>query len=152
VARGREVVLSLDHPRREAVGEQVSESAMALVELLRVAAVQPLEPARELVSRGVEHEVVVRRHEAERVHRPAEPLDAPAKVSEELPAVGVVAKDVAAAGTPRDDVEVPVRERRAENPGHDVDESRRAVDAAPMWKNFNALGTSAPSVADVSRV
>jgi hypothetical protein len=40
-----EVVLVLDDPRREAVGEQVSEPAMAFVEVLRVAAVQQLEPA-----------------------------------------------------------------------------------------------------------
>jgi hypothetical protein len=40
-----EVVLVVDHPRREAVGEQMSEPAVAFVELLREAAVQQLEPA-----------------------------------------------------------------------------------------------------------
>jgi hypothetical protein len=40
-----EVALVVDDPRREAVGEQVSKAAMAFVELLRVAAVQQLEPA-----------------------------------------------------------------------------------------------------------
>jgi hypothetical protein len=77
----REVALVVDDPAGEAVGEQVSGSAMAFVELLRVPAVQELHPARHGVAGGVEHEVVVRRHEAERMHRPAEALDAALKVA-----------------------------------------------------------------------
>jgi hypothetical protein len=68
---------------------------MALVELLRVAAVQPLQPARELEPGGVEHEVVVGRHQAQRVDRPVEALDAAPEVREKPTPVGVVEKDVA---------------------------------------------------------
>ncbi len=46
VAAGlEEVALVVDDPRREAIGEQMPEPAMAFVELLRVPAVQQLEPA-----------------------------------------------------------------------------------------------------------
>jgi hypothetical protein len=41
----REVVLVLDDAAGEAVGEEVAEPAVPLVELLRVAAVQELHPA-----------------------------------------------------------------------------------------------------------
>jgi len=118
-----EVVLVFDDPGREAVGEQVSETAVAFVELLRVAAVQQLEPAREPLPRRVEDEVVVRRHEAEGVDRPVEPVDAAPEVREEVTAVGVVLEDGAARGAARDHMEVPVGERRAENASHDSDET-----------------------------
>jgi hypothetical protein len=101
----------------------VSETAVAFVELLRVAAVQLLEPVRQLLPRRVEDEVVVRGHEAEGVDRPVEPLDASPEVREELTSVGVVAEDVAAGDAARDHVEVPVGEQCAGYAGHDSDES-----------------------------
>jgi hypothetical protein len=61
----------------------VSEAPVALVERLRVAALETLEAARELGLGAVQDEVVVRRHEAERVQRPAVSLDAHPHVGQE---------------------------------------------------------------------
>jgi hypothetical protein len=113
-----EVALVVDHSRREAAGEEMPEAAMSFVERLRVAAVQTLEPPRELRLRRVQDDVVVRRHQAESVHRPPEPLRARAKEREEVPAVGVVDEDVAPSDAARHHVEVAVGKARAENAGH----------------------------------
>jgi hypothetical protein len=91
---------------------------MSFVELLRVAALQPLHSTREVGPGGVEHEVEVRRHEAEGVDRPVEAVGAAAKVEEELAPVGDVEEDVASLDAARQHVEVPIRERRAENARH----------------------------------
>ena len=97
VAAGRaEVALAPDRPRGEAVCEQVSEAPVALVERLRVAALQALEATREVRPRAVEHQVVVRRHEAEGVERPAVPLRARPQMGQKRAPVGVVAEDRAA--------------------------------------------------------
>lgn len=125
---------------------------MAFVELLRVAAVQLLDPAREPVSRRVEDEVVMRRHEAEGVDRPVEPLDASPEMREELTAVEVVVEDVAARDATRDHVEVTVGEKCAKHPRHGFDESSRLTAGEGMWTNWHALGAPALSRADVSRV
>ena len=81
---------------------------MALVELLRISAVQALHAAGECVASGVEDEVIVRRHQAERLHRPVEAFDGTAEMAEELTAILVVAVDVAAACAAGEHVEVPV--------------------------------------------
>ncbi len=60
---------------REAVGEEVAETHMALVEQLRVSAVQALNPTREVDSPGVNDDVIVRRHQAEGMDDPAIALD-----------------------------------------------------------------------------
>ena len=102
---------------------------MAFVELLRVAAIQQLEAARERVPRGVKDEVVMRGHQAEGVDRPVEPLDASPEMSEELAAVGVVAKDGAPVDATSDHVEVPVGKQHARQASHDSmkpDEERMA--------------------------
>ena len=75
-ARGREVVVPFDHPRREAVAEQVSGSAMALVESQRVDAVQAVEPPGEVGGCRLDDHVVVGGHQAEGVDVPAEARDA----------------------------------------------------------------------------
>jgi hypothetical protein len=92
-ARSAQVALSLDHPRGEAVGEEVPEPLVALVERLRVAALQALEPARELRAGAVDDEVVVRRHETQGVNRPPVALGARAHVREEGAPIVVVSKD-----------------------------------------------------------
>jgi hypothetical protein len=81
---------------------------MSVVERLRVPAFQQLEAAGQLGLRGVEDEVEVCRHEAERVHRPPVPLDAPRYELEEVTTILVVAEDRAAVDATREDVEVPV--------------------------------------------
>lgn len=118
-----EIALVVDHPRCEAAGEEVPETAMSLVEGLRVAAVQALEPARELRLGRVEDDVVVRRHEAERVDCPPETLCARAQEREEVPAVGVVDEDPAPVDAAREHVEVAVGKARAGNARHPSDES-----------------------------
>jgi hypothetical protein len=148
----REVVLVLDDAAGEPVGEQVPESAVSPVELLGVAAVQELHPAREGVAAGVEDEVVVRRHQAERVHLPPEAIDAAAEVRQEVAAVGRVEEDVAAGGSARVDVEVAVGERRAENAGHVSDESGRSAPERSVWIDRRTLVAVTTSAADVSRV
>ena len=67
---------------------------MALVELLRIASVQELHAARERVAGRAEDEVVVRRHQAERLHRPVEVLHGAAEVAEKLAAILVVVVEV----------------------------------------------------------
>jgi len=96
LAGGAQVALTLDRPRGEAVGEQVSVAPVALVERLRVTALQTLDATRELRPGAVEDEVVVRRHEGEGVERPAVALGARPQVGQERAAVGVVAEDRAA--------------------------------------------------------
>jgi len=82
VARVPEVALIVDGAGGEAAGEEGAKSPVALVEGLGVEAQQPLETAGELGLRAVEDEVVVRRHQAERVHRPAIALGAEEDVCE----------------------------------------------------------------------
>jgi hypothetical protein len=60
-ARGSEVALVLDRTSGEAAGEERAESAVAVVEALRVVAEQALEAAGELGLGAVEDDVVVRR-------------------------------------------------------------------------------------------
>jgi hypothetical protein len=117
-ARGEQVALPVDRSGGEAVGEQVAEAPVALVEGLRVAALEALDAAGELRLGAVEDEVVVRRHQAERVHRPVEALGAGSDVGEEEAPVVVVAEDRAAVDAARHHVEVPVRQRGSRHPRH----------------------------------
>jgi hypothetical protein len=117
-AGGVEVVLAVDRAGGEAVGEQVAEAPVALVELLGVAAEEPLQTARELRLGAVEDQVIVRRHETERVQLPAEALDAGLQEDEEPAPVVVVAEDRAAVDAARHDVEVAVRKRGPRHASH----------------------------------
>jgi hypothetical protein len=115
VGAGRvEVALCLDHARREAVSNEVSETAVSLVEALRVDAVQPFHPSREVGAARFEDEMEVRGHQAERVHLPVEAGDAAMEEREEEAAVFVVAEERDAAGATCNDVEEAVGERGAE--------------------------------------
>lgn len=96
----------------------MSETIMALVEQLRVAAIQTLEAARELDARGVKHEVVVRRHQAERVDRPVEAFDAGAHMRQEHSPVGIVSDDGASVDPARDHMEVAIRKCGSKHPWH----------------------------------
>jgi hypothetical protein len=124
-AGGDQVALTVDRPRREAVGEEVPEASVALVERLRVAPLEALDAARELGLGAVEDEVVVRRHQAERVHRPAVALGAAVDVGEEEAPVVVVPEDRAAVDAACHHVEVPVRQRSSRHPRHAAPSNRR---------------------------
>jgi hypothetical protein len=151
-AGGVEVALALDRACREAVGEQVAEAHVALVERLRVAAEKTVHSSRQLGLGAVEDEVEVGRHQAERVHRPAEALDATVEAGEEEAPVVVVAVDRAAVHAARDHVEVAVGERRTRDAGHDADESARGACAVAVRSNRRTLLTFDMSAQDVARV
>ena len=122
VGAGRvEVALGLDHAGREAVGDEVPETAVSLVEPLCVDTVEALHPFGEVEAARFEDEVEVRCHQAEGVHFPVKAGDATAEEREEEAAVLVVAEERDAAGATRDDVEEAVGERGAEQA---CDESR----------------------------
>jgi hypothetical protein len=87
------MVFALDRPGRKPVSEEVAESDMTLVEPLCVAAVEALNPARELDPRRVKNEVVVRRHEAQRVDDPPVALCAGTEVRKEDASVYVISED-----------------------------------------------------------
>jgi hypothetical protein len=69
------IVVVDDHPRREAVAEEVSMAVVAFVETGRVAPVHKVHAVRELLPRRLDEEVVVRAHEAEGEDVPAVALD-----------------------------------------------------------------------------
>jgi hypothetical protein len=62
------VLVGLDHPRVEAVAEEVSDAAVELVEPLCVDAVEPVVHARDRLHRAFDHRVRVVGHEAVRMH------------------------------------------------------------------------------------
>ncbi len=102
------MTLAIDDSRGEAVGEEVAEADVSLIEQLRVAAVQSLDSRREPDARGMENEVIVRRHQAERLDDPVVTLDADADMCEEHPPVCIVPDDGAAVDPARHHMEVPV--------------------------------------------
>jgi hypothetical protein len=116
--RSPEVLLRLDDSRREAVAEEVPPAPVAAVEALRVDAVEPLHPDRKVLARGLEHQVVVVVEQAERLQAPARPDGDACEQAEELATVLVAHDDRALLDAPRADVEVAVREERAERTGH----------------------------------
>lgn len=109
-----EVALGLDHAGREAVGDEVPETAVSLVEALRVDAVEAFHAFGEVSAARFDDEVEVCCHQAERVDLPVEAGDAAVEKREEEAAVFVVAEERDAAGATSDDVEETVRERGAE--------------------------------------
>jgi hypothetical protein len=138
-AGGEQVALPVDRLRGEAVGEQMAEATVALVEGLRVAALEALDAAGQLGLGAVEDEVVVRRHQAERVHRPAEAFRAGADVCEEEAPVVVVAEDRAAVHAARHHVEVPVRKRGSRHARHPAHETVRGARNQPLWTTWRTL-------------
>jgi len=66
------VVVVAHLPEREAVAPEVAAAPVLRVEALRVAAVDAVERVREGVAEALDDEVVVVRHQAERVRPEAE--------------------------------------------------------------------------------
>jgi hypothetical protein len=69
--------------------------------MLRIAGVQPLHPSRQIRIRGSNDEVIVRRHENERMARPVMARDYLVEKPQELAPVAVVAIDVLASHSSR---------------------------------------------------
>jgi hypothetical protein len=124
LARVAEVLLGVDHPRGVPIPEEVSPAAVAGVEPLRVHAVQALHPERQLRDGRLDDEVVVVRHQAERVEPPAEPLGALGEQAEEGDPVEVVAEDRGLVDAVGRDVEDPVGELHTQDARHPCDGSR----------------------------
>jgi hypothetical protein len=151
-AGGVQVALVLDRPRREAVCEEVPEAPVALVERLRVAALEPLNAPRELGLGAVQDDVVVRRHEAERVQRPAVSLGARPHVGQERAPVVVVPENRAAVHAATGDVEVAVRKRGSENARHASIQAALGPPQGACGRTGALSAHLAPSHPDVSRV
>jgi hypothetical protein len=87
------MVVVADHPAMEAVAEQVPSPAVTLVELLGVGAVQDLHAGRQRLEVGLDDQVIVVAHQAERVEVPAEAAHDDPEQAQEMAAVLVVAID-----------------------------------------------------------
>jgi len=96
LARPSEMLLVTDRERSEAVAEEVAAAGVALVERLRVDAVQLVETARELPEQRLDDHVVVVWHQAEDVARLVGAAHDLPEHGEEEAAVIVVARDRAA--------------------------------------------------------
>jgi hypothetical protein len=95
------VFVVADYERGEAVAEEVAAAGVALVEGLRVGAVQPVQAAREAFEQRLDDDVVVVGHQAEGV---AGPVGAPHDLGqhrEKKAAVVFVTRD-RATGNPAD--------------------------------------------------
>jgi hypothetical protein len=138
--RSGEMVVAVDHPRGEASAPEMAMAAVPAVETLRVAAVEVLHPARELLLRGLDDQVVVRAHEAHRVHAPAVAVHALFEEPHERITVGIVAEDECAEDATRRYVEETVRERGSQHARHDatvvVGHRRNRHDAAEVTLLF----------------
>jgi hypothetical protein len=92
--------------------------AVACIEALGVASVEPLEAGRQLRDRGLDHQVVVVRHEADGMHAPVVLPDHDAEEPEEEAAVVVVAVDRNPSRAARRHVEEAVGEDVSRQPCH----------------------------------
>jgi hypothetical protein len=117
-ANGTELVLVFDGAAPEPLAEEVTPAAVAAVEALGVAAVQPLEAGRELGDGRLDDEVVVVPHQAEGVQAPVVLGDDESEEPEEVAAVVVVAVDRDLPGAAGRDVEEPVGEHVSRQAGH----------------------------------
>jgi hypothetical protein len=88
-----EVLLRLDHPRGEAVAEEVPPPAVAAVVTLSIEAVEPLHSGRKLLPGRLDDEVVVRVHQAPRMEPPREPHRDVAQEENEVLTVVVIPVD-----------------------------------------------------------
>jgi hypothetical protein len=112
------VVLVVDHPGGEALGEEGSTAAEAGVVLAGVVALEPLDGRREALDRAVEHCVVVRAEEAVRVEAERPASDGALQERQERTAVLVVLEQHRLVDGAGRDVEVPVWELAAEDSRH----------------------------------
>jgi hypothetical protein len=138
---GREVGVAVEGACVEAIAEEVAGAGVALVEALRVDAVEAAEAVRQLSARAREDEVIVARHQAERDHAPMLFARHVGEESEEAAPVLVVTEDRAPVDALDRDVVDAVGEVAARDARHG---STLRVELAPapcrvtLW---GALGT-----------
>jgi hypothetical protein len=128
-----ELLLVLDRTAPEPLAEEMAPASVARVEALRVAAVQPLEPGRQLGDGRLEDEVVVVGHQAERVHAPVVFAHRCCEQAQEDPAVVVVPVDRDLSGTTRRHVKEAVEEDVSRQPRHPLQGRPRAGRPASLW-------------------
>jgi len=112
------VRLVADDPRAEAPFEDMSATTVAVVEELRIAAVEALHSLGQVRCRGLDDEVVVRAHEAVRVHLPAKLAGDHREQVEEVDPVDVGDEDRGVADAVRRHVEDPVRKAASQYSRH----------------------------------
>ncbi len=102
------MVLVSDHPRREAVAEEMARSLVAPIETLCVEEVQAVEGSRNPCETTVHYDVVMRVHQAEHQTSELEATERFAELSEERASIVVVVDDQAGVDAARDEVEEPL--------------------------------------------
>jgi len=113
------LLVARDGARPEAVAEEVAPAAVLEIERLRMVAVEELHAGRQLLAPGLDDQVVVVRHQAERVAAPVELRDCEPEEDEEEPPVVVVEKDRDPSGATGSDMEDPVvRQLRSRHACH----------------------------------
>jgi len=112
------VVFVVDHPRREALGEEGATAAVAGVVLARVVALEPLCGLGEILDAAVDDRVVVRSHQAVRVELEVPAARALLQQGHERASVLVVPEEHRVVDGAGRDMEVPVRELRAKHSRH----------------------------------
>jgi hypothetical protein len=115
------VLLVLDHPRREALLEEMALAPVSAVEALRVDADQPVHRGGELPLGALRDHVEVRTHHAPRVQADTEQPRGLLEQVDERCAVDVVEEDCDAAGTARGDVVEAVGKVAARSAWHVID-------------------------------
>jgi hypothetical protein len=111
--RRPEVALVTEDERGEALFEEVASPPVAFDEAPGLVTVEPPHALRELLPRGLEHEVVVGSQQAVRVAAPVEELDGRAQELEEVEPVEVVDEEREAEDGPSRGMEEPVLELAA---------------------------------------
>ena len=141
-----QVILGVDHPGGEALGEEMAAPAVAGVVLPGVVALEPLECARELLGPRIDDGVVVGSHQAVRMKPQVEASrDRPEKENEEA-AVGIGAEEVDLLHRARGDVEIAIRKLGAEQSRHAC-HGRPACGLSPARAHLRSTSGTAPRAA-----
>jgi len=98
--------------------EAMARFAVPTVEMLRIAAVQPLHPSREIRIRSSHDQVIVRRHQDERMARPLVAKDDLVEEIQKAASIDIVAIDGLPGHAPRRDVIESTGEVDARRTGH----------------------------------
>ncbi|HEU0303905.1 MAG TPA: hypothetical protein VFR32_04925 [Gaiellaceae bacterium] len=110
--------LALDEARREAFLEEVPAAAVAVVEPLRIEAVQPMQPRRKVFLPALGDHVEVRSESAPSMNAQTEHVDGLPEKAAEVASIDVVDEDVNAARAAGRHVVRAVREIGAWTPWH----------------------------------
>lgn len=113
------------------------------VEALGIDAVQHVHARRQVRPGRLDHEVVVRSHEAKGVAAPRETLDDVCEQREESESIVVVQKDHGTEDASRNRVEEPVRKISTKQPCHPVDSTPPQTGGTSVGRNRHTVGTAA---------